>query len=41
MHVHISLYDYVGAKALYERALDRFMPEDPSKPNPMTEGICE
>lgn len=41
MHVHISLFDYVGAKAVYERALDRFKPEDVSKSNPIVDSTIE
>lgn len=41
MHMHISLFDYTGAIALYERAQDRFKPEDVKKPNPITDSNLE
>ena len=36
MIMHISLYDYSGASALYERAIQRFKPDDVKKTNVVT-----
>jgi hypothetical protein len=41
MHMHISLFDYTGANALYERAIDRFNLDDPKTPSPVTNSNLE
>jgi len=41
MQMHLSLFDYTGASALYERAVDRFKTDDVKKVNPVTESILD